>query len=88
MTIINITEIICECYGVTFQNKAWIEVQKFEDVSLDENIINTVNPMETFLGKSQSCSMAAWSGAFIKKCFEGNTILRKVAIENGKNKYV
>ena len=44
--------------------------------------------METFLGKSQSCSMTASSGAFYKSCSDGNTILLKVCIENGKNKYV
>ena len=44
--------------------------------------------METFLGKSQSCSMTASSGAFDEVCFDGNTILLKIAIENGKNKYV
>ena len=38
--------------------------------------------MESFLGKSQSCSMTALSGAF--DCFDGNTILLKVSIENGK----
>ena len=88
MTVIYITENNCECYGVTFQNKGWFKVQKFEDGSLDENIIYTVNPMETFLGKSKSCSMTALSGAFDKACFDGNTILLKVGIENGKNKYV
>ena len=70
------------------ENKGWIKVQKFEDESLDENIIYTVNPMETILGKSKSCSMTALSGAFDKACFDGNTILLKVGIENGKNKYV
>ena len=44
--------------------------------------------METFLGKSQHCSMTALSGAFDKSCFDGNTILLKVGIENRKNKYV
>ena len=88
MTIIYITENNCKCYGVTFQNKGWIKVQKFEDISEDKNIIYTVNPMERFLGKSQSCSMTAFTGAFNKKCFDGNTILLKVGIENGKNKYV
>ena len=33
--------------------------------------------METFLGKNQSCSTTA---------FDGNTILLKVGIENGKRK--
>ena len=44
--------------------------------------------MKSFLGKSQRCSMTALSGAFDKSCFDGNTILLKVGIENGKNKYV
>ena len=44
--------------------------------------------METILGKSQSCTMTALSIAFDKGCFDGNTILLKVGIENGKNKYV
>ena len=88
MTVIYITENICEYYGGAFRNKGWIKVQKLKDGCLDENIIHTVNPMETFLGKNQSCIMTALSGAFDKACFEGNTILRKVGIENGKNKYV
>ena len=88
MTIIYITEYNCKCYAVTFENKGWVKVQKFDDGSLDENIIYTVNPMETFLGKSKSCTMTALSGAFDKSCFDGNTTLLKVAIENGKNKYV
>ena len=88
MTVICITENNYECYGVTFQNNGGIKVQKFKDGSLDENIIYTVNPMETFLGKSPSCSMTGLSGAFNKGRFDGNTILLKVGIENGKHKYV
>ena len=88
MTIIYITENNCKCYAVTFENKGWVKVQKFDDESLDENIIYTVNPMETFLGKSKRCSMTALLGAFDKACFDGNTILLKVGIEDGKNKYV
>ena len=88
MTVIYITEDNCECYAVTFENKGWVRVQNFEDGSLDENIIYTVNPMKTFLGKSQRCSMTALSGAYDKGCFDGNTILLKVSVENGKNKYV
>ena len=88
MTIIYITEYNCKCYAVTFENKGWVKVQKFDDESLDENIIYSINPMETLLGKSQSCTMTALSGAFDKSCFDGNTILLKVDIENGKNKYV
>ena len=88
MTVIYITEDNCKCYAVTFENKGWVKVQKFEDESLDENIIYTVNPMKTFLGKSQRFTMTALPGAFDKGCFDGNTILLKVGIENGKNKYV
>ena len=40
------------------------------------------------MGKSQSCTMTALSGAFDNKCIDGNTILLKVGIENGKHKYV
>ena len=88
MTVIYITKNNCKCYAVTFENKGWVKVQKFEDESLDENIIYAVNPMETFLGKSQSCTMTALSGAFDNACLDGNTIILKVGIENGKNKYV
>ena len=89
MTVIYITENNCKCYAVTFQNNGFGQVQQFEDVSeIDKNIIYTINPMKSFLSKSQRCSMTALSGAFDKSCFDGNTILLKVAIENGKNKYV
>ena len=88
MTVIYITENNCECYAVTFENKGWIKVQKYKDETLDENIIYTVNKMKSCLGKSQRCSMTAFSGAFDKSCFDGNTILLKVGKENGKNKYV
>ena len=86
MTVIYITENNCKFYAVTFENKGWIKVQKFKDESLDENIIYTVNPMETFLGKSKRCTMTALSGTFDEACFDGNTILLKVGIKNGKNK--
>ena len=89
MTVIYITEDNCKCYAVTFQNNGFVQVQQFEDVSeSDKNIIYSINPMKSFLGKSQRCSMTALSGAFDKSCFDGNTILLKVGIENGKNKYV
>ena len=89
MTVIYITENNCKCYAVTFQNNGFVQVQQFEDVSeIDKNIIYSINPMKSFSGKSQRCSMTALSGAFDKSCFDGNTMLLKVAIENGKNKYV
>ena len=89
MTVIYITENNCKCYAVTFQNNGFVQVQQFEDVSeSDKNIIYSINPMKTFLGKSQRCSMTALSGAFDKSCFDGNFILLKVGMENGRNKYV
>ena len=89
MTVIYITDDNCKCYAVTFENNGFVQVQQFEDVSEnDKNIIYSINPMKTFLGKSQRCNMTALSGAFDKGCFDGNTILLKVGIENGKNKYV
>ena len=46
MTILYVTESITKCYGVTFQNNGWIEVQKFQDISDDKNTIVCVNPLE------------------------------------------
>ena len=61
MTIIYITENNCECYGVTFKNNGCVKVQKFEDISNDENTIYCVKPMEKILGKSQVCIMTVFS---------------------------
>ena len=69
MTIIYITEINTKRYGVTFQNNGCVKVQKVEDISNDENIIYSVQPMRIFLGKSQVCIMTTFSGAFHKKSF-------------------
>ena len=89
MTVIYITENNCECYVVSFQNNGFVQVQQFEDVSeSDKNIKYSINPMETSLGKSESCTMTAVSRAFDKASFDGNNVLLKVGIENGKNKYV
>ena len=85
MTVIYLTEYNTKCYAVTFKNNGCIEVQKIEDISKDENILYEVNPLETFLGKSQTCSI---SGAFDKMSFNGNTILVKISEENGKHRYV
>ena len=63
-------------------------MQKLKDVSEDKNIVYKVNPMETFLGKSQLCDMTEFSGATDKKLFHGNTILLKVSEENNKHRYV
>ena len=88
MTIIYNTENNCVSYGVTFQNIGCVKVQKFEDISKDENVIYCVKPMEIFLGKSQVCNVTVFSGARDKKVFDGNTILLKISEENGKHKYV
>ena len=88
MTIIYLTEINCEGYGVTFQNKGRVKVQTLKDISADKKILYKLNPMETILGKSESCKMTALSGAFDKSVFDGNTILLKVIEENDKHRYL
>ena len=88
MTIIYITENNCKCYGVTFENTGHVKVQKFEDISKDKNTIYEVNPIETFIGKSQVCNMTRFSGARDKEVFNGNTSLLEVGKENIKHKYV
>ena len=88
MTVIYITENNCEWYGVTFKNNGCVKVQKFEDISNDENTIYCVKPMEIFLGESQVCNKTVFSGARDKNVFDGNTILLKISDEKGKHKYV
>ena len=88
MTIIYITENNCKCYGATFENNGRVKVQKFEDISKDKNTIYEVNPIETFIGKSQPCNMTRFSGARDKEVFIGNTILLEVGKENNKHKHV
>ena len=88
MTIIYVTENNCECLAVTFKNNGMIRVQKLEDVSEDKNIIYKVNPMEIYLGKSESCEMTAFSGAFNKSVFSGNTVLLKISEEYNKHRFV
>ena len=88
MTIISVAENNCECLAVTFQNKGWVRVQKLEDVSEDENTIYKVNPMQSFIGKSQLCEMTEFFGAKEREVFNGNTILLKVSDENNKQRYV
>ena len=74
MTIIYVAENNCECLAITARNKGWIRVQRLEDVSEDKNIIYEVNPMETFIGRSQLCNMTKLSGSEDKELFNGNTI--------------
>ena len=88
MSIIYATEYNTKCYGVTLQNKGWVRFQKLKDVSEDEKIIYKVNPMETFLGKSQLREMTNISGARDRDVFDGKTILLKIGEENNKRSYV
>ena len=88
MTIIYVAENNCERLAITARNKGWIRVQKLRDVSKDKNIIYEVNPMETFIGKSEDCEMTEFSGARDKEVFNGNTILLKVSEENNRYRYV
>ena len=88
MTIIYVIEYNTYCYGVTLRNKGWVRVQKLKDVHVDENIIFEVNPMKTFLGKSQLRKMTKFSGARNKEVFDGNTILLEIGKENNKHKFV
>ena len=44
-------------YGVAFQINGCVKVQKFEDISSDDNTIYSVKPVRIFLGKSQVCNM-------------------------------
>ena len=88
MTIRYLTENNTKWYAVTFRNNGWIKVQKFKDVSDDKKFIYEVNPMETFIGKSQLCNMTEFSGAEDKEVFNGNTILLELGKENNKHRYV
>ena len=88
MTIIYVAENNCERLAITARNNGWIRVQRLEDVSEDKNIIYEVNPMETFIGRSQLCNMTKLSGSEDKELFNGNTILLRIGIENNKHKYI
>ena len=59
-----------------------------KDISENKNIIYKVNPIETFLSKSQLCDMTEFSGARDKEVFNGNTILLKIGEECNKHRYV
>ena len=87
MTIIFLTEHKTRCFGVTFQNNGWIKVQKFENISADENNIYCVKPLKTFLAKSEVCDMTLVSGAYEKLVFDGNTILLEIR-EIDRHRYV
>ena len=86
--MIYVTENNCECYGVTFQNNGYVQVNKFEDISNDENTIYRKKPMRTFLGKNQVCNMTMFSGALNKSVSDGSTILLKISEQHGGHKNV
>ena len=48
MTVLYLTEYNTESYGVTFMNIGYVKVQKFEDISNDENSIYYTKPVEFF----------------------------------------
>ena len=73
---------------MTFKNIECVKVQKFKDISNDENTILNIKPIETFLGKSQASDMTAMSGAFDKSVFDENTISLKISEENDRHRYV
>ena len=73
---------------MTFENIGCITVQQFEDISDDKNTIYSVKPLEIFLGKSESCMMTAYSRAFNKPVFDGNTLLLKISEETNKHRYI
>ena len=57
MTVIFLTEYNTRCYGVTSQNNGWVKVHNFEDISDDEKNIYSVEPLKTFLDKTEVCDM-------------------------------
>ena len=77
MTIIYLTEYNTSCYGVSFQKIGYNTVQKFEEISDDENNILCVKPLEIFSSKNEVCDKTCMSGAFDKSVFDGMTILLK-----------
>ena len=88
MTNIYLPEYNTRCYGLTFQNKGWIKVHNFEDISDDENNIYCVNPLEKFLGGNEELYKTLMLGAFDKSVFDGNTVFIKISEEHGRHRYV
>ena len=84
MTVINLTEYNCNCYGVTFENNGYVKVQKHKVISSYETDMLRVKSLKTFLGKSYICRMTEMSGAFDKTEFVGNTILLQISRESRK----
>ena len=72
---------------MTVQNNESVRVQKFENLS-DENNIICVKPLKIFLGESEVCDMTLMSEALDETKFDGNTILLKLSEENVRHSYV
>ena len=87
MTVIYLTEYNTKCYGVSFQNIEYIQVQKFKNISNDENNIFYRKPLKTISSKSKLCDMTLMPGALDKLVLDGNTILLKISEESGRHRY-
>ena len=88
MTVIYLSELNCECYGVTFESNGCVKAQNFEDILSNEKNVLCVRPIKTLLGESQICDMTEMPGANDKEIFDGNTILLKISEENNGHRYV
>ena len=64
---------------VSFQKNGFIRVQKFGDISNDENKIFCVIPLRTYFYKSEVCDMTTLSVYFDKSIYDGNTFLIKIS---------
>ena len=63
-------------------------MRKIEDISDDKNNIYCVKHLEMVLGKTESCLMTAFAGAFNKTVFNGNTLFFKKSEKNNKHRYL
>ena len=88
MTIIYLAEHNFKCYGVTFQNNGCVKLQKFKDISNDENNILYIEPLQTLIGKSHVCDLIDFSGACDREVFNGITVLLKVGDACGQHKLI
>ena len=87
MTVIYSTDYNTKCSAVTFQSNECAKIQKFNEISNDENNILYKKPLKTFLSKSKVCDMTLMSGALDKSVVDGNTILLKISEECGRHRY-
>ena len=87
MTVIYLTKYNTKCYGVFFQNIEFVKVQKFGDISDDENNILYKKPLKTILGKINICDRTLRSRALYKSVLDGKTILLKIGEDCGRHRY-